>query len=215
MRVQDGVYWYRERGPFDANTYVIKDELTLLIDPGLRDYLKLRIEEMANDGVTKVDIIMVTHLHPDHYDAIAALKEAYNARVALHSSQLEYLDVMIEEASRLFNMPHRLDFEVDMEIEDVLRLGERELRIIHTPGHSPASICFYSPTDKFLIAGDLVFEHGVGRTDLPFGNKEALRASIRRISLLETELLLPGHGRVIKGQADIKRNYEFIKEFYM
>jgi len=87
MRVQDGVYWYRERGPFDANTYVIKDELTLLIDPGLRDYLKLRIEEMANDGVTKVDIIMVTHLHPDHYDAIAALKEAYNARVALHSSQ--------------------------------------------------------------------------------------------------------------------------------
>ena len=215
MRVQDGVYWYRERGPFDANTYVIKDELTLLIDPGLRDYLKLRIEEMANDGVTKVDIIMVTHLHPDHYDAIAALKEAYNARVALHSSQLEYLDVMIEEASRLFNMPHRLDFEVDMEIEDVLRLGERELRIIHTPGHSPASICFYSPTDKFLIAGDLVFEHGVGRTDLPFGNKEALRASIRRISLLETELLLPGHGRVIKGQTDIKRNYEFIKEFYM
>ena len=215
MRVQDGVYWYRERGPFDANTYVIKDELTLLIDPGLRDYLKLRIEEMANDGVSKVDIIMVTHLHPDHYDAIAALKEAYNARVALHSSQLEYLDVMIEEASRLFNMPHRLDFEVDMEIEDVLRLGERELRIIHTPGHSPASICFYSPTDKFLIAGDLVFEQGVGRTDLPFGNKEALRESIRRISLLETELLLPGHGRIIKGRADIKRNYEFIKEFYM
>ena len=215
MRVQDGVYWYRERGPFDANTYVIKDELTLLIDPGLRDYLKLRIEEMANDGVSKVDIIMVTHLHPDHYDAIAALKEAYNARVALHSSQLEYLDIMIEEASRLFNMPHRLDFKIDMEIEDVLRLGERELRIIHTPGHSPASICFYSPTDKFLIAGDLVFEQGVGRTDLPFGNKEALRASICRISLLETELLLPGHGRIIKGQADIKRNYEFIKEFYM
>lgn len=215
MRVQEGVYWYREKGPFDANTYVIKDEVTLLIDPGLKDYLKLRIEEMAKDRVTKVDIVMITHLHPDHYDAIEALKEAYNARVALHSSQLEYLEVMIEEVSRLFSMPHRLDFKVDKEIKDVLRLGKRELKILHTPGHSPESICFYSPTDMFLISGDLVFEHSVGRTDLPFGNNQALRESIHQIALLETELLLPGHGRIIKGRANIKRNYEFIKEFYL
>ncbi len=219
MRVQEGVYWYREKGPFDANTYVIEDELTLMIDPGLRDYLKLRLEEMERDNMSmeRVDIVMITHLHPDHYDAVAVLKENYDLRVALHTSQLAYLEPMIEEAARFFGMParSRLAFCADMEIKDVLRLGDRhELQVIHTPGHSPDSICLYSPGGKFLVSGDLVFEHGVGRTDLPFGNEEELIRSIHRISLLETELLLTGHGSIIKGRAGIASNYEFIRSFY-
>jgi glyoxylase-like metal-dependent hydrolase (beta-lactamase superfamily II) len=60
-----------------------------------------------------------------------------------------------------------------------------------------------------------VFEKSVGRTDLPFGNKEELEKSINRISALDTELLLPGHGALIEGRSNIKRNYEFVKEFYL
>ncbi len=214
MMIRDGIYWYREKGPFDANTYLIKGDITILIDPGLRAYLKQRIRELENDEINRIDVIAVTHLHPDHYDAIVGMKEAYDAKVALHISQSRYRDMMMEEASRFFCMSFMHDFHVDMEFRDTLRLGSnRELRILHTPGHSPESICIYSPVERFLISGDLVFERGIGRTDLPFGNEAELRDSIHRISMLNTELLLPGHGNIISGNAAIRRNYEFIKRF--
>ncbi|MBC8520588.1 MAG: MBL fold metallo-hydrolase, partial [Methanomicrobia archaeon] len=73
MRIKEGVYWYKEKGLLDANTYVIKDEITVLIDPGLENYLGRRLEEMREDGIDPkdVDLITITHLHPDHCDATA------------------------------------------------------------------------------------------------------------------------------------------------
>ena len=102
----------------DANTYVIKDEITVLIDQGLENYLEQRLEEMQEDGIDLkgVDLITITHLHPDHRDATAALKEISGAKVALHSSQLEYLDIMAEEASRFLGIgieAKAKKFEVD------------------------------------------------------------------------------------------------------
>jgi len=202
MRIQDGVYWYKERGLLDANTYVIKDEITVLIDPGLENYLVLKLEEMREDGIDakEVDLIMITHLHPDHCDATAALKELSGAKVALHPSQLKYLDIMAD---------------ADLVLEEKLNIGNTELVVLQTPGHSPESVCFYVLDKKILICGDLVFEKSVGRTDLPFGNKEELKSSIKRVSILDTELLLPGHGAIIEGKNNVKRNYEFVKEFYL
>ncbi len=217
MRIQDGVYWYKEKGLLDANTYVIKDELTLLIDPGLENYLGLRLEEMRAGGIDArdIDLIALTHLHPDHCDATTALKEISGAKVALHSSQLEYLDIMAEEASRFLGIGTAKKFEVDFVLEESLNLGNTELRILHTPGHSPESICFYAPAKKTLICGDLVFEKSVGRTDLPFGSTEELKSSINTVSTLDTEFLLPGHGAIIEGRSNVKRNYEFVTEFYL
>lgn len=217
MRIQDGVYWYKEKGFLDANTYVIKDEITLLIDPGLENYLGLRLEEMREGGIDArdIDLITLTHLHPDHCDATAALKDISGAKIALPSSQLEYLDIMTEEASRFIGIGNAKKFEVDLVLEESLNLGNTELRILHTPGHSPESICFYASDKKILICGDLVFEKSVGRTDLPFGNEEELKSSINTVSALDTELLLPGHGAIIEGRSNVKRNYEFVREFYL
>ncbi len=216
MRILDNLYWYREKGPFDANTYLIKGDISVLIDPGLRAYLELRFRELEDDRIDRIDVIAVTHLHPDHYDAIIAMKEAYNAKIALHISQSQYRNVMIEESSRFFGMSFRHEFHADMDIRDTLKLSsDRELRILHTPGHSPDSICIYSPDERFLITGDLIFDHGIGRTDLPFGREADLRDSIHRISMLNTELLLPGHGNIIRGRAAIESNYEYIKRFYL
>jgi glyoxylase-like metal-dependent hydrolase (beta-lactamase superfamily II) len=80
---------------------------------------------------------------------------------------------------------------------------------------SPESICFYAVDKKTLISGDLVFDKGIGRTDLPFGNTEALINSINTISTLDTELLLPGHGAILKGRSNVKMNYDFIREHYL
>lgn len=214
MRIQEGVYWYKEKGLLDANTYVIKDEITVLIDPGLENYLGRRLEEMREDGIDpkEVDLITITHLHPDHCDATASLKEVSGAKVALHPSQIEYLDIMIEEASRFLGVGMAKKFAADLVFES--GLGNSELKILHTPGHSPESICLYAADKKILICGDLVFEKSVGRTDLPLGNYEELKNSINTVSALDTELLLPGHGAIIEGRSNVKRNYEFVREVY-
>jgi len=214
MRIRDGVYGYKEKGLFDANTYVIRDELTVLIDPGSEIYLGRRLEEMEEDGISAedIDLITLTHLHPDHCNATAALKDISGAKVALHPSQKEYLDIMLEEVSRALGVGTGPKFVVDLVLNENLSIGDTELRIVHTPGHSPGSVCFYVSAEKILICGDLMFDKSVGRTDLPFGNKEELETSINRISSLDTELLLPGHGALIEGRSNVKRNYEFIKE---
>ncbi len=217
MRIQDDVYWYKERGFLDANTYVIKDKITVLIDPGSENYLERKLEEMREDGIDakEVDLIMITHLHPDHCDATVALKELSGAKVALHPSQLRYLDIMAEEALKFIGIGMEKKFDADLVLEDKLNIGNTGLKIIHTPGHSPGSVCFYTLAKKILICGDLVFEKSVGRTDLPFGNKEELKSSIKKVSILDTELLLPGHGAIIEGKSNVKRNYEFVKEVYL
>ncbi|NOR79191.1 MAG: MBL fold metallo-hydrolase [Methanophagales archaeon] len=214
MKLQDGVYRYREKGVLDANTYVIRGEQTVLIDPGLGNYLGLLLKEMQEDGIApkEVDVIAITHLHPDHCDATAALKDVSGAKVAVHSSQWEYRDMLLEAASRVLGIEAK-KFKVDFVFEDSLE--HTELRILHTPGHSPESICFYAVDKKTLISGDLVFDKGIGRTDLPFGNTEALINSINTISTLDTELLLPGHGAILKGRSNVKMNYDFIREHYL
>ena len=210
------MYLYREKGTLDANTYVIKDELTVLIDPGLENYLEQRLKEMQDDGIDPkdIDVIAITHLHPDHCGATAALKEVSGAKVALHPLQVDYLDIMAEESRKFLGVGIAKKFSADFVLEERLSLGSTELKVIHTPGHSPGGICFYAEDTKILICGDLVFEQGVGRTDLPFGDMKELKNSIETVSALDTELLLPGHGRIIEGESNVKRNYEFIKAVY-
>lgn len=216
MRIRNGVYLYKEKGTLDANTYVIKDELTVLIDPGLENYLGQRLKEMQGDGIDPkdIDVIAITHLHPDHCGATAALKEVSGAKVALHPLQVDYLDIMAEESRKFLGVGIAKKFSADLVLEERLRLGSTELKVIHTPGHSPGSICFYSEDTKILICGDLVFEQGIGRTDLPSGDMKELKNSLETVSALDTELLLPGHGRIIEGESNVKHNYEFLKAVY-
>lgn len=216
MELRDGLYWYREQGFFDANTFVIRDERTILIDPGLGTHLTSRLQALREDGIepADLDLIAVTHLHPDHCGATAALKAASGAKIALHPVQIEYFEAMDEASQDVLGVGIEQKFSADLLLEERLSLGELELELVETPGHSPCSICYYAPARQFLISGDLIFEHGVGRTDLPFGDTAALKASLEQISQLDTELLLPGHGEVLIGRERIQRNYEFAKRLF-
>ncbi|MEM2327357.1 MAG: MBL fold metallo-hydrolase, partial [Archaeoglobaceae archaeon] len=85
---------------------------------------------------------------------------------------------------------------------EIFELGETKLEIIHTPGHSPGSICLYEPKRKWLFSGDTVFAYGsFGRYDLPGGDPEKLIKSIELLSKLEVENLYPGHEDVVEGNA--------------
>ena len=89
-----------------------------------------------------------------------------------------------------------------------------ELQVIHTPGHSPGSVSLYLPSQKVLFTGDLIFNDAVGRTDLAGGDGKLLKDSIRRISNLEVEWLLPGHEDIVSGAREIKENFRQIEEFW-
>ncbi|MBA5941826.1 MAG: MBL fold metallo-hydrolase [Methanophagales archaeon] len=213
MKINETLYLFKEKGILDSNTYLIKEKLTVLIDPGRENYLEPRLKEMQDDGIDPedIDLIIITHLHPDHCGATAALKEVSGAKVALHSSQREYFDVMAEESRKFLGTCSIEKFNADLVLGERLSLGTLELDIMHTPGHSPCSICFYVEVKKILICGDLVFERGVGRTDLPFGDAEELKNSIEMVSGRDTKLLLPGHGARIEGRVNLERNYKFVK----
>jgi glyoxylase-like metal-dependent hydrolase (beta-lactamase superfamily II) len=86
--------------------------------------------------------------------------------------------------------------------------------VMLTPGHSPGSICIWWPRESALISGDVIFDHGVGRTDLPGGNPKELAKGIDRLSKLTFDLLLPGHGNPIQGDNKNESNFRFIRKMY-
>ena len=216
MRICENVYWYREKGWMDANTFVIKGDVTVLIDPGLSEYAWMKCEEMREDGIEpqEIDILLITHSHPDHCDALSVLKKHTNARIGLHSSQAEWASLLSEASFHFLGVKPR-DFKADIILDDLLTRNQKmRLSVLHTPGHTPDSVCFYLPSHAVLLCGDLVFERGIGRTDLPFGDEDALKASIERISALDVEILLPGHGNIIKGRENVRKNFAFVMNFF-
>ena len=213
MKLTDDIFVYPERGMLDANTYVIRGDGTLVIDPGSAQTLDDKLREMAADGIAPDEIkaITITHLHPDHYWATGALQQATGAEVIIPRMQEAYIEQFIDDATRIFGM-QGLEITPSRFIEDgKLEIGGRSLELVHSPGHSPESFCYYDPEIKFLACGDVIFDHNIGRTDLPGGDSNQLKASINALSDLDIEYLLPGHMGVIEGRSAVKDNFVFVR----
>ncbi len=94
-------------------------------------------------------------------------------------------------------------------------MGREVFEIYQTPGHSPGSLSIYWKARKALFTGDVIFYGGIGRTDFAEGNSKLLLQSIERLSQLDTELLLPGHGEIVMGRERVLQNFESIRQnFY-
>ena len=214
MKLTDNLYFYPEKGMMDCNTYVIRDKLSIIIDPGLSQFLPALIQDLHQDGIDPkdIDVITNTHLHGDHCWANQAFKELSGAKIVSHPLQKKFWEVTVIGASRFFGIP-AVEFNVDSYLDnDRLTTGDVEFELIHSPGHSPDSICFYSKKEKILICGDVIFNQNTGRVDLPGGNTDELKHSIEGLSQLETEYLLPGHMDIITGAEKVKGNFEFVKK---
>ncbi len=119
---------------------------------------------------------------------------------------------LLHEALTPQNQPMpkiRIDFYLK---EGELHLGKEIFKIYETPGHSPGSLSIHWPEKKALFTGDLIFYGGVGRTDFPEGNSRLLVQSIEKMSRLNVEIMLPGHGDVIVGRASVLQNFEYIRK---
>jgi glyoxylase-like metal-dependent hydrolase (beta-lactamase superfamily II) len=106
-------------------------------------------------------------------------------------------------------------FEPEIQLrEGDLKIGDLDFEVIHTPGHSPGSVCIYWPERKTLFTGDVVFNQGIGRTDLPGGNGQKLKESIMKISRLEVDYVLTGHGDIVEGKEAVKNNFKAIEDLW-
>lgn len=165
-----------ETAPFGTNAYIVSCETTnecVLVDaPGEADKILDRLQ-----GKTPV-CILITHRHMDHTGALLKLKENLNVPLAAHVDDAEFLPV-----------------EAEMLLEDgnIISFGEVTLEVLHTPGHTPGSICFL--TDNILLAGDTIFPGGPGKTGTPDEFREIVQSLEKKIFVLADDVkIFPGHG---------------------
>jgi len=217
MRLIKNLYFYPEKGMMDCNTYVIKDKTSVIIDPGLTQFLPELLQDLQKDGIDpkEIDIIANTHLHGDHCWSNEAFKKTSGAKILIHPSQKDSWEATVTQTSKFFGVPAVEFTQDELFKNNKLNTGEMEFEIIPSPGHSPDSICFYCQKEKILICGDVLFNQNTGRVDLPGGSASALKQSIERLSQLEIEYLLPGHMDIIVGAEKVKRNFEFIKQYVL
>jgi len=214
MKLTNNLYFYPEKGMLDCNTYVIRDDLSIIIDPGFPEFLPALIQDLHRDGINPEDISIITntHLHVDHCWANEAFKEFSEAKIVIHPVQKKFYDVSVIETSKFFGL-QPAGFKEDSYLDgNKLDAGDTEIELIHSPGHSPDSISFYCRKEKFLICGDVIFNGNTGRVDLPGGSGAELGQSIEELSQLKIEYLLPGHMDIITSAEQVKDNFEFIKE---
>ena len=191
-----------QNNPFQENTYVVWDETTMeaaIIDCGaLFPQEEERIDAFVSDNNLKVKYILNTHLHLDHCFGNAWAAERYGILPMAHKDDETLLARMGEQA-RMFGLPFEVRTEKlggYLKDGDVLTLGEHEIKVIHTPGHSRGGLCFYIPSAGWLVSGDSLFEGSIGRTDLEGGSYATLIKSIteRLMTLAEETVVYPGHG---------------------
>lgn len=188
--------------PFQENTYVVWDEATMeaaIVDCGaLFPQEEERINAFVNDNNLKIKYILNTHLHLDHCFGNAWAAERYGVLPMAHEDDETLLARMGEQA-RMFGLPFEVRTEKlggYLKDGDVLKLGDNEIKVIHTPGHSRGGLCFYIPAAGWLVSGDSLFEGSIGRTDLEGGSYATLIKSIteRLLILPEETVVYPGHG---------------------
>ncbi|ADC89852.1 beta-lactamase domain protein [Thermocrinis albus DSM 14484] len=182
-------------GLLSVNCSLLVDEESgevLLVDPGAESHLLMRELE----GLKPVGIV-ATHGHIDHVGQVKTLKELLDVPFYMHP-----LDIPLSNDPIWPGFDKQIGAQLpcpppDVYLEDGMRikLGKKTLRVLHTPGHTPGLCCLYAEEEGVLIAGDLLFKGSVGRWDLPGGDLNALRRSLRRVleELPDDTLVVCGH----------------------
>jgi hydroxyacylglutathione hydrolase len=215
MKVTENIYAFLWRDPRanNANSYLIRGTRNILIDPGhyhlfghVRDHLS-RLSLTTED----IDLVIVTHGHPDHLEGIQAFSGS-SALISLHPIELEFINSVAPHYGSKGGISQ---FEPQVLLkEGQLRVEDMSFEVIHTPGHSPGSICIYWPEKKALFCGDVVFQQGLGRTDLPGGNGGQLKESVRRLAQFDVEYLFPGHGDIVGGRESVQKNFSDVETMW-
>ena len=187
--------------PFQENTYLLYDDTKecIIIDPGCytaneRTELAQFIKQKELRPVRLIN----THCHIDHVFGNRFIAEQYGLELEIHEGELPVLQA-VPKVANLYGIPlpdESPEPSRFIKEGDQINFGNTKLNSLYTPGHSPASLSFYCAADQFMIAGDVLFQGSIGRTDLPGGDFATLISSIQtKFFTLDDEVVVyPGHG---------------------
>ena len=185
---------------FDENAYVVYDETgdCVLVDCGCIEKEEYgQIVSFIETNELKVTRLICTHFHIDHIIGNAFFAQRYGVRPEVNPNDQRLVSIIDYQAMAL-------DFTESIETGDplfsledgsVISFGNTSMTVMHTPGHSPGSICLYSEAERILISGDTLMKGSIGSTSLPGGRKKALARSVEKLLQLPAETVVyPGHG---------------------
>jgi len=177
-----------------VNCYVLacdKTKKAAIIDPGSGSAM---IKDLLRRHNLEVERIILTHGHYDHIGAAEELRKTLHAEVAVHREDAGMLTDPQKNLSRMFSKDYVMSpAEILLEDGQKFFIGEVQMKVIHTPGHTPGGICLL--TDGVLFSGDTLFDCSIGRADLPGGDFHKLLNSIHdKLMVLDDQILVyPGH----------------------
>lgn len=188
--------------PFQENTYLLYDDTKecVIIDPGCYEQSeKTELIRYIEREQLKPVRLLNTHCHLDHVFGNKFVAETYNLELEIHEGEKIVLD-SVERVAMMYGIPYPEKSPAPgrfIETGEEITFGNSKLKTLFTPGHSPASISFYCQESNFVIAGDVLFQQSIGRTDLPGGDMATLLKSIREelFTLGDQVKVYPGHGQ--------------------
>ena len=181
-------------GPFASNCYIVGSEATkegMIVDPAAEAE-----EILKNVKALRLDIksIVLTHGHIDHIGAVKEVKEATGAEFCVHSDETRFILERPLTSTFGVSYPNLPPPDRWLNGRDSLDIGDLHFLVLHTPGHSPGSICLLG--QGVVFCGDTLFNYGIGRTDFYGGSLSQLMNSIytKLMILPDSTIVYPGHG---------------------
>ncbi|WP_332456662.1 MBL fold metallo-hydrolase [Petrimonas sp.] len=191
-----------EFNPLGVNTYVLYDRTGECIVVDASSFFPDENELLLNfilDNNLVVKHIINTHLHFDHIFGVNFLASQFGLKLLVHRDDVVLLENLPQQL-QLFGFNTNVDYRPEiggfLAEDDTISFGEQQLRVLHVPGHSPGSIVLYNEKKELALAGDVLFNGSIGRTDLLGGNFEQLTEGIRTklFTLPDDTEVYPGHG---------------------
>ena len=180
-------------------TYLLWDDTgeCVIVDAGCGNENECtRLQKFITNHQLKPVMLLNTHGHFDHTMGNAFLTKTYNIKSYMHAGDKGWLAQTVEIAANYGYKVENPPSADNLEDGQIIRFGQSQLQVLHTPGHSKGSVCFYAPDNHFILTGDLLFQGCIGRTDLPGGDYDEITESLLKkiIPLPENTVVYPGHG---------------------